>query len=38
LGEDIIKRILKEVDKEIQKTLGEITKITDKVSEDIMAA
>lgn len=38
IGEDIIKRVLKDVDKEIQKTFGEVIKITDKVSGDIMAA
>jgi ribosome recycling factor len=38
LGEDIVKKLLKDVDKEIQKSFGEVTKIADKVSEDIMAA
>ncbi len=38
LGEDIVKKVLKDVDKEVQKTFGEVTKITEKVSDDIMAA
>ena len=38
VGEDIVKKVLKDVDKEVQKTFGEVTKITEKVNVDIMAA